>query len=70
MAWYTQGLLERLAWAYQFNMFAPLATKHEVAADEAGTAGDEGGHGLAARSAFSRSISPLSASYSAVLRSR
>jgi hypothetical protein len=38
-------------------MFSPLATKHEVAADEAGAAGDEKGHGLAARSACSRSIS-------------
>jgi hypothetical protein len=51
-------------------MFAPLATKHEVAADEAGAAGDEEGHSCSERSACSRSISSLSAPNSAVLRSR
>jgi hypothetical protein len=44
--------------------------EHKIAADEAGAASDEEGHGLAVRSACSRSISSLRASYSAVLRSR
>jgi hypothetical protein len=63
-----QGVQRHHRIALRLRRCEPI--QHEIATDEAGAAGDEKGHGLAVRSACSRSISSLRASYSAVLRSR